>query len=335
MANQSIGSDQLKVGIAQMAPVWLQREQTLDKVIHFIEQASADDCQLVAFGEALVPGYPFWIERTEGARFNSPIQKELHAHYMDQAVVIEEGHLNRVCESAAQEKLTVILGCIERAHDRGGHSLYCALIYIDSKGVIQSIHRKLMPTYEERLTWAPGDGHGLRVHRLGAFTVGGLNCWENWMPLVRAAMYAQGEDLHVAIWPGGLHNTNEITRFIAREARSFVISASGLMHTHDIPSAIPHRDIILDNSQDPLANGGSCIAGPDGGWVIAPVQDTESLIVATLDHGRIREERQNFDPAGHYARPDVTHLSVNRVRQSTLSLIDIPPEKPENTNQDE
>jgi hypothetical protein len=95
------------------------------------------------------------------------------------------------------------MGCIERAADRGGHSIYASLIYIDPNGTIRSVHRKLMPTYEERLTWSPGDGHGLRVHSIGPFTLGGLNCWENWMPLARAALYGQGEDLHVAIWPGG------------------------------------------------------------------------------------------------------------------------------------
>ena len=183
---------------------------------------------------------------------------------------------------------------------------------------IQSVHRKLMPTYEERLTWSPGDGNGLRVHKLGAFTVGGLNCWENWMPLARAAMYGQGEDLHIAIWPGGVHNTHDITRFIARESRSYVASVSGLMRAGDFPQDTPHLPAILENSPDILANGGSCIAAPDGKWVIEPFTDEERLVVATIDHKRVREERQNFDPSGHYSRPDVTQLKVNRSRQSTV-----------------
>ena len=110
-----------------------------------------------------------------------------------------------------------------------------------------------------------------------------------------------------------------------KESRSFVVSASGLMHTTDLPVATPHVDTIRAGCEDTLANGGSCIAGPDGEWIVAPVVDEETLIVATLDHCRVREERQNFDPAGHYARPDVTQLTVNRVRQSTLVLIDTPP----------
>lgn len=313
-------SDNLKVGIAQIAPVWLSREQTLTKIMTYVNQAAAEGCRLVAFGEAILPGYPFWIELTDGARFNSPVQKDIHAHYMNQAVQIEAGHLQPLCEVAAQHQIAVMVGCVERAADRGGHSLYCSLVYIDPHGIIQSVHRKLMPTYEERLTWAVGDGHGLRVHPLGAFTVGGLNCWENWLPLARATLYGLGEDLHVAVWPGNLRNTSDITRFIAQEARSYVLSASGLMRKTDFPAGTPHLDLILANSSDFLANGGSCIAGPDGQWVIEPMVGEEKLIIANLDHHCVRGERQNFDPTGHYARPDVTQLVVNRKRQTVLTI---------------
>jgi nitrilase len=315
-------SDFLKIGVAQIAPVWLNREQTLGKIISYLISAANRGCQLVTFGEAILPGYPFWIERTDGARFNSPVQKELHAYYMHQAVQIEAGHLQTLCQAAAQQKIAVIIGCIERPTDRGGHSLYCSLVYINPQGIIQSVHRKLMPTYEERLTWAVGDGHGLQVHQLGAFTVGGLNCWENWMPLARTALYALGEDLHVAIWPGGSRNTRDITRFIAKESRSYVISASGLMRKTDFPPETPYLEQIVANSSDVLANGGSCVAGPDGAWLIEPVADEETLLVATLEHRCVRAERQNFDPVGHYARPDVLQLSVDRRRQRTITFVE-------------
>jgi len=314
--------DALTIGLAQIAPVWLDRSRTLEKILEQVHAAAKSGCQLVAFGEALLPGYPFWIERTDGAKFNSPVQKEIHAHYMDQAVQIEAGHLDALCDVAKGKQITVVLGCIERPSDRGGHSLYASLVFIDSSGVIQSVHRKLMPTYEERLTWSPGDGHGLRVHKLGAFKVGGLNCWENWMPLVRSSLYGQGEDLHIAVWPGGAHNTHNITRFIAFESRSYVASVSGLMRKGDFPAETPHLSAILENSNEVLADGGSCIAGPDGKWIVEPVVGEEKLIVATLDHRCVREERQNFDPAGHYSRPDVTQLIVNRERQSTVKFDD-------------
>jgi nitrilase len=315
-------TDHLTVGLAQIAPVWLNREQTLEKILEYVHDAANAECNLVAFGEGLLPGYPFWIERTNGAVFNSLVQKEIHAHYLANAVRIEAGHLDELCKLAFEHHMAVMLGCIERPADRGGHSLYASLVFIDPEGIIQSIHRKLMPTYEERLTWAIGDGHGLRTHRLGSFTVGGLNCWENWMPLARAALYGLGEDLHVAAWPGGSHNTQEITRFIALEARSYVLSVSGLMRSQDFPADTPHRSAIVSNSSDILANGGSCIAGPDGKWVVEPVVGEEKLILTNLDHRHVREERQNFDLAGHYSRPDVLQLTVNRQRQSTVNFVD-------------
>ncbi len=313
-------ADRLKVGIAQIAPVWLKRAETVAKVLEQVKLAAKEGCKLVAFGEALVPGYPFWIELTDGARFNSPIQKEIYAHYLDQAVQIEAGHLEPICRAAAEHGIAVFVGCIERAPDRGGHSLYCSLVYINRNGTVGSVHRKLMPTYEERLVWAPGDGHGLRVHSLGAFTLGGLNCWENWIPLARAALHGLGEDLHVAVWPGNRRNTWDITRFIAKEARSYVLSASGLMRKTDISPDLPHAELILAEAPEVLADGGSCIAGPDGEWIVEPVVGKEELIVATLDHSHVRAERQNFDLAGHYGRPDVLRLMVDRRRQRILAF---------------
>ena len=172
------------------------------------------------------------------------MQKALHAHYLEQAVDLEAGDLDAVCSVARRRKIAVALGTIERPRDRGGHSAYCSLVYVAPNGEIASAHRKLMPTYEERLSWATGDGHGLVTHRLGRFTVGALNCWENWMPLVRTALYAQGEDLHVASWPGNDYNTRDVTRFAAREGRSYVVAASALMRRRDIPGSVPHAAML-------------------------------------------------------------------------------------------
>ncbi|MEQ8574030.1 MAG: nitrilase-related carbon-nitrogen hydrolase, partial [Fulvivirga sp.] len=146
--------------------------------------------------------------------------------------------------------------------------------------------------------------------------------WENWMPLARTSLYGMGENLHIAVWPGSEHNTVDITRFIAKESRSFVVSVSSLMRKSDFPTDTPHLDKILENSPEVLANGGSCIADPNGEWVMAPVKDQEGLITASIDIQKVYEERQNFDPSGHYSRPDVTRLTVNRERQSVLKIID-------------
>ena len=241
---------------------------------------------------------------------------------MNQAVTIENGDLAAVCKTAAKHGIAVYLGVMERAANRGGHSLYCSMVYIDTSGEICSVHRKLMPTYEERLVWAIGDGHGLRTHKLGPFTVGGLNCWENWLPLARAALYAQGEDLHVAIWPGSRGNTQHITRHIAREGRSFVASVSGLMRREDIPDDIPHAELLRETADNIMANGGSCLASPTGDWLLEPEVNTESLRIAELRHDIVLEERHSLDVAGHYSRPDVTRLIVNRKRQTTAEFDD-------------
>jgi nitrilase len=314
----------LTIAMAQIAPVWLHKEKTLEKIKASIVDAGTKKCELIVFGEGLLPGYPFWLSLTKASEFNSPIQKEIHAHYIRNSVQIEDGDLNEICALANHYSLAIYLGIIERAKNRGGHSLYCSLVFIDPDGVIKSVHRKLQPTYEERLSWSPGDGHGLQVHPLKQFTVGGLNCWENWMPLPRAVLYGLGENLHIAVWPGAVRNTEDITRFIAKEARSFVVSVSGLMRIHDFPEGTPHLEEIVKNAPDILANGGSCIAGPDGEWVIAPVPESEGNIIATIDFNSVLEERQNFDPVGHYSRPDITRLSVNRERQSVLRVVDRP-----------
>lgn len=313
-------SDLLQVSLAQIAPVWLDRDGTVAKVADWVDRAGREGSRLVAFGEALVPGYPFWTERTDGARFDSPVQKELYSLYQDQAVDIEAGHLDPVCKAAARHGIAVALGIIERPRDRGAHSLYCSLVYVDAEGAIASVHRKLVPTYDERLVWSPGDGHGLRVHPLGRFTVSALNCWENWMPLPRAAMYAQGADLHVSVWPGSERNTHDPARFIAQEGRLFMCAVSGLMHADMVGTHVPHRDLILADDRSWYASGGSCLAAPDGSWAVAPVNEKEELLTAEVDHELVRQARQNFDPVGHYSRPDVTRLVVDRRRQSTVEL---------------
>ncbi|MFT5570236.1 MAG: nitrilase [Cyclobacteriaceae bacterium] len=312
----------LKIAVAQISPVWLNRQKTTEKIEVAIDEAAADKAGLVVFGEGLLPGYPFWLSVTDGSNFENQRQKEIHAHYMKEAVVVSRGDLDTICNAAKKNGIAVYLGIIERATDRGGHSIYASLVYIDTAGVIQSIHRKLQPTYEERLTWSPGDGHGLRVHSLGEFSVGGLNCWENWMPLARASLYGMGENLHVAVWPGSERNTIDLTRHIAREGRLYAISVSGLMSLSDIDASVLHGDFLRSQLPDKMANGGSCIAGPDGNWVLEPVVDVEGIFYAEITIDKVFQERQNFDPSGHYSRPDVMQLTVNRERQSVLSVKD-------------
>ncbi|MBA22082.1 MAG: carbon-nitrogen hydrolase [Flavobacteriales bacterium] len=312
----------LKVALAQISPVWLNKNKTLDKVKIAMLEAYKENAELIVFGEGLLPGYPFWLALTDGAQWDLKINKVLHAHYAQNSVNIENGDLDEVCALASQYKMAVYIGIIERASNRGGHSLYCSLVFINDQGIICSVHRKLQPTYDERLTWSPGDGNGLQVHSHKGFTLGGLNCWENWMPLPRAALYGMGENVHCAVWPGSEHNTKDITRFIARESRSYVISVSALMTKKDFPEDTPYLEELLAAAPDNLANGGSCVANPDGSWLVEPIINSEGVFCTEIHLNRIYEERQNFDPSGHYSRPDVTQLHLNRERQSTLKIKD-------------
>ncbi len=308
------------VSIAQTRGSWLNKKQGILKILDFIEQASSKQSKLIVFSEGMLPGYPFWLSLTAASNFDSAIQKECYAYYLNESICIENGELDPVLKQCEKHKIACYLGIIERPISRGGHSLYCSLIYIDQSGKIKSIHRKLIPTYEERLVWGIGDGNGLVCHDLEEFRLGGLNCWENWMPLSRTALYAQAENLHVAVWPGSDFNTKDITRFIARESRSYVISVSTVMHSDDIPDNFPLANEMKKECPNFLTNGGSCIANPDGTWLIEPQLFDEQLIFADLNLLKVEEERQNFDPSGHYARPDVFSLEVNRKRNTPVSF---------------
>ncbi len=309
----------MKIGLAQITPVWMNRTQSIEKAATFAYDSAAAGCSLAVLGgEASIGGYPYWLELTDGARFNSSVQKEIFADYSNQAVVVERGDLEPLCAIARDASMAIFVGIVEKPAERG-ESLYCSLVFIDQAGAIASVHRKLVATYEERLVWGNGDGNGLRVHAVGDFTVGGLNCWENWNPLARAALYGQGEDFHVCVFPGGMHNV-EVTRFIAEESRSYVTSVCSVMRSDDIPSGTIRRDEMIAKAPEFLSTGGTCLAGPDGKWIVEPVAHEERLIVAEIDHARVREERQNLDPAGHYNRPDVLRLKLIDERQSVISF---------------
>jgi nitrilase len=313
----------MRIAAAQAHAPWLDTPRTVDVVTGWIGRGAREGVELLAFGETFLGGYPRWIAFTDGARFDAADQKQAFAAYLDAAVELDGPEVAAVVAAARDHRVFTYLGIAERGTGTGRGTVYCTLLAIDPELGLRSAHRKLMPTYEERLAWGVGDGHGLRVHDgPGGVRVGGLNCWENWMPLARTAMYAGGEDLHVAVWPGGVDLTRDITRFIAREGRLFVLSAAVLFGPDDVRDDFPLADAVRAAVARPFEDGGSCIAGPDGEWIVPPVANDERLVCADIDLARVREERQNFDPTGHYSRPDVLHLQVDRRRLAAVDFDD-------------
>jgi nitrilase len=312
------GARSLRVAACQAQPVWLDREATTAKVIALIEEAAAGGAELVVFPEAFLPGYPWWVSRSDGARFEADDQKLAYAYYLEQAVELGGPELTRIAEAAGEARTWVMLGSGERS----GGTVYCTLLTIDPARGVVAAHRKLMPTYDERLVWGHGDGHGLRAHRIGALRVTGLNCWENLMPLARQALYAEGTDLHVGLWPGSEEQARWMTRFIAYEGRVWSISVCGIYDLADVPSDFPLASTLAAWEGEMPFRGGTAIARPGGEWLVEPVVGSERVVFADLELGPARAEHLSFDPSGHYARPDVFSLVVNRERRQSASFRD-------------
>lgn len=312
----------MKIAAVQARPVWLDRAATVKKIVALMADAAARGAELVVFSETFLCGYPFWACRTNGAAFNDPMQKHAYALYLEAAVSATGPELRVVREAAGDLGLFVFLGVSERDPGGASGSVYCSLAAIDPGRGLIGMHRKLVPTHDERLVWSRGDGHGLRAYEYKGVRIGGLICWENWMPLARHALYADGIDVLVSVWPGWSNLTRDITRFTAIEGRVYSVAASGLLSLDDARSDFPMLDAIRESYPNDVFDGGSGIVAPDGNWVAGPVVGREEVIIAEVDLHRVHEERLMFDVAGHYARPDVFSCRVNRHRQASAVFDD-------------
>lgn len=295
------------VAAVQATPVFLDREATTDKVCALVKEAAGAGAELIVFSESFVPAYPDWVWRTP-AWSDGAFVKRLYAH----AVSVPGPTLERIGEAAAAASAYVVVGVTEI----DGGTLYNTLLYLGPDGRLLQRHRKLMPTGGERTVWGMGDGSELGVVHTPFGVVGGLLCWENYMPLARAAIYAQHCDIYLAptwdtsdTWVGTLQH-------IAKEGRQFVIGVAPLLRGSDVPEEL--RGSIYGAEDDWMSRGLTTIVAPGGSVIAGPVVEREEILYADLDVAAVQHQRRMFDPVGHYARPDVFTLHVDTRARSAV-----------------
>lgn len=303
----------LRIAAVQAAPVWMERDATIAKVCRLVEEAARGGASVVAFSETFVPGYPWWasVDRLDLARLDVVTRRQ--AIYLRNGVDLGRGDLDPVVETAGRTGCFVVLGVAELAPTGG--SVYCSLVMIDPARGIVGVHRKLKPTFTERAVWADGDAHGLHVHAFADWRIGGLNCWENWLPLPKFALYGEGEQLHVATWPGGRAMARDATRLVAMEGGVFAVGVCGLFAPALVPDAFPEAGALRDAIAGlDLGDGGTLVVDPDGEVIAEAKRHAEEILFAELDRDRTLAARALRDPGGHYHRPDLFSLRIDRRR---------------------
>lgn len=294
------------VAAVQAAPVFLDREATVDKACHLIEQAGHEGARLIVFPETWVPTYPFWDMRHPDAWL------ELYRN----AVEVPSPSTARLAAAARKAGAYVVIGVNERDAQTKG-TLYNSLLYFDPEGTLMGVHRKLMPSVTERLIWGMGDGSGLHVFDTRLGRLGGLICWEHEMTLVKYAMYARGEQVHASVWPAWSTQRDHIqfgTRQYAYEGKCFVVVACGLLQAEVIPES--WRGGIPPSGQ--IADGGSAIIAPDGSYIAGPVYEEETIVYGEIDLAQVALAKRLVDVAGHYSRPDVVRLLFDQSPHDSL-----------------
>ena len=301
-------NDPVKVACVQVEPVIFDRDATIEKVATIAGEVAAAGAALAVFPETFIPVYPSsrWVRFLAGWGDG----KHAFGRLASESLVVPSEATARLGEIARDAGISIAIGANEL--DRG--TIYNALLLFDPSGELVLHRRKLMPTNHERLVWGLGNGDDLRALPTPIGRIGGLICWENLMPLARFALYQDGVEIYLAPTADDSDDWHESIRHIAREARAFVVSPCVYQRASSYPD-----DIEIADGPDLLGRGGSAIVGPDGEYLAGPLWEEEGVLYAELDPRRLYEEKQRFDPAGHYHRPDVFQLKVRRRRSTTRS----------------
>ncbi len=300
-----------RVAVVQHPPITLHRDQTLERGVELIEKAAAGGARLVSFPETWVPGYPEWLWRLRpGGDYE--LTGDIHRGLVENAVDMKSGDLKSIQAAARRLKVTVSIGIHERDGEFSRGTLYNSVVLVGPDGSILNRHRKLVPTNPERMVWGMGDASGLRVSETPVGRVGGLICWENYMPLPRFSLFAQGIEIYVApTWDEG-GTWISTMRHIAAEGRCWVLGNGCAMRGKDIPKDFPQRAKLFPDLESWYNAGDSVIVDPRGKIVAGPMHEEHGILYADCDPGVSDAAKRTLDVAGHYGRPDIFHLEVNR-----------------------
>ncbi len=319
----------VKVAVVQAAPVLFDREETIEKVCQLTAEAAAAGAQLVLFPEALIPAYPRGLGFGTVVGSRRPAGRQLWERYWANAVEIPGPAVTALGAAARQHQVYLAVGVIERDAQFSRGTLYCTLLYYGPDGQLLGTHRKLKPTGAERLIWGEGDGSTLTVLDTPLGKIGGLICWENYMPLARMAMYGKGVEIYLAPTADSRESWQATLRHIACEGRCFVLGCNQFVTKAMYPADLPGKEELAAQPET-LCRGGSAVVGPLGDYLAGPLYDQEGILFAELDLAAVAQARFDLDVVGHYARPDIFQLTINEQPARPVSFRP-PGQNPEKT----
>lgn len=309
-----------RVAAVQAAPVFFDRTKTVEKACRLIEEAAQNSARLIVFPEAFIPGYPDWIWNIPAGQIS--LNQELYGMLLEESVTVPGEDLEKLCLAAKKANAYVVIGINERNSEASGGSLSNSLLYISPEGTLLGKHQKLVPTLSERTIWKYGDPGTLEVYDTSLGKLGGLICWENYMPLVRYSLYAQGIDLYVAPTYDESSSWQATLRHIGKEGRTFVIGCCMAYKKEDILSQCPKLKPYYKEAGEWINTGNSMITDPNGNILAGPLHKEKGILYAEIDRKLLRNTKWNLDVAGHYARPDAFRLIVRKESDPVIEIED-------------
>ncbi len=297
----------MKIAAAQLSPIFLNKEKTIEKACKAIAEAGEKGAKLIVFPEAFISGYPDWvwlIPNSKGADLN-----KLYLKLVENAISVPDDSTTKLCKAAKVANINIVMGMHEKNTETSNASLYNSLLFISDKGEIMGKHRKLIPTGGERLIWAQGDGSTLKTYDTSIGKLGGLVCWETFMPLVRNALYKKG--IQILANPTWDKSDNWLIsmQHIAREGGMFIVSTCQTVKIDDIPDEYEFKNLYAKD-REWINVGNSCIVGPNGKIIAGPLEAKEGILYADIDLNEIISAKRMFDVVGHYSRPDVFDFNL-------------------------